>query len=667
MSTLPPLSRLAIAATSPSTFELWLKSLPLQLRCHIFNLVPAHDLCQLERTSKTVRECVVSYRCFAWDFARFLTPWGIQPLVFLAKMDMTGAISSGIQALRFLKRLKPCTTIPLRVFVRIGGAIALGRHLLASDYHLPDVDISTELYTFEEAVLVMAAQMAVRPDPINEDLISIFTFTKTTLTLPAETYTIELVITTGDPVQFVVACTGCTANLNIITPFQSISLYPRSTFITNNSYVCKTRCGDSRKEADALHAHFSTSFNVIETGSIDESSIYGRRVRHVGDHNSWVMPTTGKYHLLLESHKRSKRLSALGNPEVPSFQTSHSGNMLFLNLEFRSLFRTGLLLYRLGPFRGPCQTLRGREARKGTPVVIKRITTTSADPDDLGQDVQSLRHISDSMQVLYFLQFLQTFQNEVDTFFVFADEGITLREVATSAEIAEFSHRQVNEIILQLMNGIDYLHDEDIVHGDLCPSNILFLSSDTTTESWYSNETEEFYDQKVLRSTQLRICFFGTVARESTVTGHDRYRAPEAVIELPLTIKADYFSLGLVMVEIMCDKPFLCDCTTSDFYVRDKFYVMENLLGDIPDDFGRIVQDKYANVLTPWFTVDTGGLRPVEPSVEDFVTENETLDNLVSDRNALRVIRNLLQYSPEDRDPLWLMRNSYSYFSAEWI
>jgi hypothetical protein len=55
----------------------------------------------------------------------------------------------------------------------------------------------------------------------------------------------------------------------------------------------------------------------------------------------------------------------------------------------------------------------------------------------------------------YFLKFWQTFQTPTDTFFVFGDEGIAMSEVVANDDIAAFSPRQVKEIMIQLMNGID--------------------------------------------------------------------------------------------------------------------------------------------------------------------------------------------------------------------
>lgn len=92
---------------------------------------------------------------------------------------------------------------------------------------------------------------------------------------------------------------------------------------------------------------------------------------------------------------------------------------------------------------------------------------------------------------------------------VFDRRGPSLQDVMNDPTISPLSRRQIREVALQVVKGVSCtfssefkasaslltkpsdLHDQDIVHGNIDPSTIEFLSGVTTDQRVY-NEDDEF-------------------------------------------------------------------------------------------------------------------------------------------------------------------------------
>lgn len=94
---------------------------------------------------------------------------------------------------------------------------------------------------------------------------------------------------------------------------------------------------------------------------------------------------------------------------------------------------------------------------------------------------------------------------------------------------------QVYNYSLQLLKGLDYLHDQDMMHRDLKAANVLI--------------SDDFKN--------LVICDFGMVRELSnkslacTVLGTPTYMAPEITLEKPYNKTADTWSMGIILYELV--------------------------------------------------------------------------------------------------------------------
>jgi serine/threonine protein kinase len=94
----------------------------------------------------------------------------------------------------------------------------------------------------------------------------------------------------------------------------------------------------------------------------------------------------------------------------------------------------------------------------------------------------------------------------------------------------------ISEIFVQILEGVQYLHKKDIIHRDLKPDNILL------------NESEN--------ANYIKIADFGLAKHlekgktDTADKGTPKYMAPEVASGEEYDIKADIFSLGVIMQEM---------------------------------------------------------------------------------------------------------------------
>lgn len=101
--------------------------------------------------------------------------------------------------------------------------------------------------------------------------------------------------------------------------------------------------------------------------------------------------------------------------------------------------------------------------------------------------------------------------------------------------------RRLRDVFRQVCSGLAYLHSQGLVHRDLKPSNIM-----------------------VDDSRHARIMDFGLVkpigdapslTMAGRVVGTYRYMAPEQARGYPVDGRADLYSLGVILFELLCGRP----------------------------------------------------------------------------------------------------------------
>jgi serine/threonine protein kinase len=122
-------------------------------------------------------------------------------------------------------------------------------------------------------------------------------------------------------------------------------------------------------------------------------------------------------------------------------------------------------------------------------------------------------------------------------------------------EIGPVPYLRAIPIFIQILKGLDHLHQQNTVHRDLKPSNILI------------NEKDEIkiIDFGIAKSIEEETD--GSITRTGVIVGTPYYMAPEQIKGFPATIQSDIYSLGITFYETLAGRhPFDYQ---NDFDIRN--------------------------------------------------------------------------------------------------
>jgi serine/threonine-protein kinase len=132
------------------------------------------------------------------------------------------------------------------------------------------------------------------------------------------------------------------------------------------------------------------------------------------------------------------------------------------------------------------------------------------------------------------------------------------------------------DIGIQLCEGLGYAHDQGIVHRDIKPGNVRVLEDGTV---------------KILDFGIAKFAM-SSVTQSGTVMGTPSYMAPEQIMGQPVDGRADLFSTGVLLYELLAGKkPFVGDSPTSVVYqiMHGEATSIRELVPDLPDALAEVV------------------------------------------------------------------------------
>lgn len=138
--------------------------------------------------------------------------------------------------------------------------------------------------------------------------------------------------------------------------------------------------------------------------------------------------------------------------------------------------------------------------------------------------------------------------------FVFPLLSRSIYSFMLSNEYRPFSYDDTIDLLRQICRGVAFMHSLMIVITDLKPENIVLV--DDTVDNTKPNA--HLYSSP--KSTEIKLIDFGSavVHRPGTTHSHliqtRHYRAPEVVFKLNWDSSADVWSIGCILVELICGK-----------------------------------------------------------------------------------------------------------------
>ena len=98
---------------------------------------------------------------------------------------------------------------------------------------------------------------------------------------------------------------------------------------------------------------------------------------------------------------------------------------------------------------------------------------------------------------------------------------------------------ELQSIALALLDAVAYCHDQDLVHGDLKPSNLILTDNGL-----------KVFDFGMSRSYDERLQTLPRFQRERFVACTRAYAAPELLDGGPLSIETDLYAVACVLYEL---------------------------------------------------------------------------------------------------------------------
>ena len=141
-------------------------------------------------------------------------------------------------------------------------------------------------------------------------------------------------------------------------------------------------------------------------------------------------------------------------------------------------------------------------------------------------------------------------------------EGQSLRELLKSG--SSLSHDRISEIVAQIADGLAYAQRYGIVHRDIKPANIMITNTGQ------------------VKITDFGIAHLpsGSKTHTGTILGSPKYMSPEQIVGKSVDGRADIFSLGVMLYEMLTGKaPFDGETIST---------IMYRILNEMPADIRKI-------------------------------------------------------------------------------
>lgn len=154
-------------------------------------------------------------------------------------------------------------------------------------------------------------------------------------------------------------------------------------------------------------------------------------------------------------------------------------------------------------------------------------------------------------------------------------DGSTLKEYCRGKTLLPLD--KVVRIIFQCAKGLDYAHQNGVIHRDIKPSNIMLSTKGDAKISDFGIATVEGASG---------------LPRPESFAGSVHYVSPEQLGNEPQTPQSDFFSLGVVMYELLTGtKPFEADTDYATFYkiANIEPEPLKKHRRDVPESLERIV------------------------------------------------------------------------------
>ncbi|KAL0128375.1 hypothetical protein PUN28_003576 [Cardiocondyla obscurior] len=255
--------------------------------------------------------------------------------------------------------------------------------------------------------------------------------------------------------------------------------------------------------------------------------------------------------------------------------------------------------------------------------------------DSLENEIKVLRRLTHPNIV----QLLETFEDKHKVYLVM--ELVTGGELFDRiVEKGSYTEKDASGLIRQVLEAVDYMHEQGVVHRDLKPENLLYYSPDE--------------DSKIMISD------FGLSKMEdsgimATACGTPGYVAPEVLAQKPYGKAVDVWSIGVISYILLCGYPPFYDENDANLFaqiLRGEFEFDSPYWDDISasakDFIGKLmcvnVEERYTckqALAHPWISGNAASNKNIHSTVSEQLKKNFAKSKWKQAYHAATVIRQM--------------------------
>ncbi|XP_066582376.1 calcium/calmodulin-dependent protein kinase type 1 isoform X1 [Prorops nasuta] len=237
------------------------------------------------------------------------------------------------------------------------------------------------------------------------------------------------------------------------------------------------------------------------------------------------------------------------------------------------------------------------------------------------------------------VQLLETFEDKHKVYLVM--ELVTGGELFDRiVEKGSYTEKDASDLIRQVLEAVDYMHEQGVVHRDLKPENLLYYSPDE--------------DSKIMISD------FGLSKMEdsgimATACGTPGYVAPEVLAQKPYGKAVDVWSIGVISYILLCGYPPFYDENDANLFaqiLKGEFEFDSPYWDDISDsakDFiNKLmcvnVEERYTckqALAHPWISGNAASNKNIHGTVSEQLKKNFAKSRWKQAYHATTVIRQM--------------------------
>ncbi|KAJ7196456.1 kinase-like domain-containing protein [Mycena rebaudengoi] len=278
--------------------------------------------------------------------------------------------------------------------------------------------------------------------------------------------------------------------------------------------------------------------------------------------------------------------------------------------------------------------IRARDSYSSMVVAIKIMLTDKVSEADFKREIHVLQKVQRLNSSLFgkYADLLDFYSTTNAFCIVFPRYAGSLHAL----DLGRTPRFQLCEISLQLIQAVGYLHNNNIIHTDINPGNIMLLNLSRREQTVYSADGQ-FHEREFLISTDIRIIDFGSVGEavvdNEGVVGTVGFRSPEVIMGWKWSETIDHFATGCVIAGLVTAKPLLVGSTGI---AQDDLKAMEIALGRFPKKLRRSLTQT----------------RILLENSERGANATGKLRKYIRDRDLHRTLKELTNYDPQERGSL---------------